>query len=107
MSDEVCRCDAVLISWRAADPATNIHFTMKFADLLPNSLVRSMEDSTTESDRVISLSIVGRNSRQLQVNLLAFTNNDSIQKLLRIHDVKIRDGGTHLAVQGQDDVSFE
>lgn len=65
MGDEVGWCDAVLIGRRSTNPTRDVNLTMQLADLLSNSLVRPVKDSTTERNGMVRFHVVCCHCRKL------------------------------------------
>jgi hypothetical protein len=79
---------------------------MKLGDLLSNSMVGFLQDSTAENNGAVSLKILRGNSGDADPHLLTIPNNQSLQDFLLIHDIQLRHARDELAIQCENDISL-
>lgn len=124
-SDEVGWRKAVLVGWGAATlydissytqangnrpkgtySSANINLTMQFRNLLTNSMMRFLQDSTAEDNGATGFEILRRDSRDLNPDLLSIAHDQCVQDFLVVHDIQLGHAGDQLAIEGKDDIAF-
>lgn len=106
MRNKVRRRQAVLIRGATSSAGADVDFAKQLADLLSDSEMRAVQDSAAEGDGVVRLSVVGGDGGDLDVQLLGVADEDGVEVVVAVHDVKLRDLGDELVVEGQEDVAF-